>query len=75
VYDDEGEPFTVKYHQMGSMLLNEIQKQRQVIRSQRGVMMALADRLERDEQRLVSITGRRARILRRCLADEIARAQ
>ena len=27
VYDDDGMPFTVKYHLLGTMLLNELQKQ------------------------------------------------
>ena len=27
LYDDEGEPFTVKYHLLSTMLLNELQKQ------------------------------------------------
>ena len=27
VYDEEGKPFTVKYHLLSSMLLNELQKQ------------------------------------------------
>ena len=27
VYDDEGEPFTLKYHLLSSMLLNELQRQ------------------------------------------------
>jgi hypothetical protein len=31
VYDDAGRPFTVKYHAMAPMLLNEIQKQERVI--------------------------------------------
>ena len=31
VYDEAGLPFTVKYHVMAPMLLNEMQKQQQVI--------------------------------------------
>ena len=31
VYDEEGLPFTVKYHEMAPMLLNEMQKQQQMI--------------------------------------------
>ena len=32
VYDEEGEPFTVKYHLLSSMLLNELQKQQEAQR-------------------------------------------
>jgi hypothetical protein len=31
VYDEKGEPFTVKYHELAPMLLNEMKKQQQVI--------------------------------------------
>ena len=35
VYDDHGRPFTVKYHEMAPMLLNEMKKQQQTIEAQR----------------------------------------
>ena len=38
VYDDQGRPFTVKYHEMAPMLLNEYQKQqREYQRQQRSI--------------------------------------
>jgi len=35
VYDEAGQPFTVKYHEMAPMLLNEMQKQQHTIEAQR----------------------------------------
>jgi len=35
VYDEKGQPFTVKYHEMGPMLLNEMKKQQHMIETQR----------------------------------------
>ncbi len=35
VYDEAGQPFTVKYHEMAPMLLNEMKKQRHTIEAQR----------------------------------------
>ena len=50
VYDEEDKPFTVKYHLLSSMLLNELQKQQADLES-------LASRLERLEA-LVSDSSR-----------------
>lgn len=41
VYDEEGQPETVKYHQMASMLLNEMQKQQRQIQEQRSEIVDL----------------------------------
>jgi len=49
VYDDEGRPFTVKYHEMAPMLLNEMQKQQHTIAGQQQVIAMLSSRLERIE--------------------------
>ena len=35
VYDEEGQPFTVKYHLLSSMLLNEVKKQARELEEQR----------------------------------------
>ena len=48
VYDDEGQPFSVRYHLLAPMLLNELQKQ------QRAIEMLLA----RTEQLPVSPSSR-----------------
>ena len=59
VRDAEGEPYSVRYHVLPSMLLNEVQKQQRVnegqgvfIEEQREVIAALAGRIERLESRL-----------------------
>jgi len=36
VYDEDGLPFTVKYHLLSSMLLNELKKQHEELEAQRG---------------------------------------
>ncbi len=44
VYDEEGEPFTVKYHLLSSMLLNELQKQAREMEDLRSRLAALEAR-------------------------------
>jgi hypothetical protein len=55
VYDSEGEPETVRYHLLGTMLLNEMQRQHEVMESDlsslRGQVAALTERLAAVEQR------------------------
>jgi hypothetical protein len=68
VYDEQGRPFTVKYHEMAPMLLNEMKKQEHTIETQRQEMRALrqehereiaalATRLARVETRVVGASG------------------
>jgi hypothetical protein len=61
VSDAEGQPYSVRYHVLPSMLLNEMQKQQRtdesqagVIEEQRQVIAALASRLEKVEQTLTA---------------------
>ena len=56
VYDEKGQSFTVKYHEMAPMLLNEMQKehaaaqvQQHTIEGQQQVIALLSSRLERLE--------------------------
>jgi hypothetical protein len=49
VYDEEGKPFTVKYHLMSSMLLNELKKQAQKVADQETENDALKARMSRLE--------------------------
>jgi hypothetical protein len=49
--DAEGRPYSVKYHELPALLLNELQEQERVIAEQRGVIAALAARVERLEAR------------------------
>jgi hypothetical protein len=46
VFDDEGQPETVKYHLLTSMLLNELQKQKAVNRQQQEELVKLQTRWE-----------------------------
>jgi hypothetical protein len=41
VYDEEGQPFTVKYHLLSSMLLNELKEQARELRERRERLAAL----------------------------------
>ncbi len=51
VYDDEGQAFTVKYHLLASMLLNELQKMHQA-------QLRLADRADGHEQEISDLLAR-----------------
>jgi hypothetical protein len=53
-YDDEGKPYSVRYHVLPSLLLNEMQKQQRVNEEQRQVIAALADRLGQVEEKLAA---------------------
>ena len=56
-YDSEGDPYSVRYHVLPSMLLNEMQKQQrriEKIEEQRQVIAALTSRLEKVEQTLAA---------------------
>ena len=49
IHDSEGRPFTVRYHQLAPMLLNELQKQQRTIERQQHaieLLLARTDRLE-----------------------------
>jgi hypothetical protein len=57
-YDGEGQPYSVRYYVLPSLLLNEMQKQQGtiegqagVIDKQRAVIVALVERVERLESR------------------------
>jgi hypothetical protein len=54
VYDEEGEPFTVKYHLLSSMLLNELKKQAHELETQRSELA----RLPELEARLAALEAR-----------------
>ncbi|HEX5065378.1 MAG TPA: tail fiber domain-containing protein [Myxococcota bacterium] len=49
--DAEGRPWSVKYHELPALLLNELQKQERVIAEQRAVIAKLSERIERLEAR------------------------
>ena len=51
-YDGDGQPYSVRYHVLPSLLLNKVQKQQRVIEEQREAIASLVDRLDRIETRL-----------------------
>jgi hypothetical protein len=54
VYDEEGRPFTVKYHLLSSMLLNQLKRQARELEEQRGELA----RLRRLETRVAAVEAR-----------------
>ena len=50
VYDEEGLPFSVRYHLLGPMLLNEVQKQQRVNDEQQRTIETLLARLQKLER-------------------------
>jgi hypothetical protein len=52
--DPEGQPYSVRYHVLPSLLLNETQKQQRVIEEQQQVIAALTGRLDSIEQQLAA---------------------
>jgi hypothetical protein len=55
VYDEKGQPFTVKYHEMAPMLLNEMKKQQRTIEAQRLENQA-------QQQEIAALTARLSRL-------------
>ncbi len=58
VYDEKGQPFTVKYHEMAPMLLNEMKKQRRSIAK----LEAQQQTIEAQQQEIAALTTRLARV-------------
>jgi len=56
VYNEDGEPETIKYHLLATMLLNELQKQQQVTADQAAQLAALDNQLSE----LTALTSRLA---------------
>ena len=50
--DGEGKPYSVRYHVLPSLLLNELQNQQRTIHDQQQVIAALAARVEAVERSL-----------------------
>ena len=65
VYDDEGQPFTVKYHEMAPMLLNEMKKQRATAQEQQrsiAKLEAQEQTIEAQQREIAALTTRLARV-------------
>ena len=50
IYDAAGQPYSVRYHLLAPMLLNEMQKQQRVIEELKEVNTSLVERVARLEQ-------------------------
>jgi len=59
VYDDEGQPMTVKYHLLSSMLLNELDKLHARVEEQAEHQRSLEERLDALEARAAAAPGSR----------------
>jgi hypothetical protein len=56
-YDDKGKPFTVRYHAVNAMLLNELQKQHGTIEEQKAQLAQQEARIKRLETLLTRALG------------------
>jgi uncharacterized protein YigA (DUF484 family) len=59
-YDDQGEPLTVKYHMLGSMLLNELKKQNEQLEEQKAAQELHARESEDLRTRFAALENRMA---------------
>ena len=64
VYDDKGQPQTVRYHFINAMLLNEVQKQARQIAAQERTMQVQAEQIERLTAQAQQIETLMARLVR-----------
>jgi hypothetical protein len=56
-YDDQGKPFTVRYHSINAMLLNEVQKQHATIEQQKAELQGQEARIRRLEALVARLAG------------------
>jgi len=56
-YSDNGEPFMVRYHLLGAMLLNEVQREEREIREQQEKIDSQASQIVQLHGQLVAIAG------------------
>jgi len=60
-YDQQGKPFTVRYHEINTMLLNELQKQHGKVAEQQAEVTRLRSQLAEQEARLLRLEAVLAR--------------
>lgn len=60
-YDDKGKPFTVRYHEINTMLLNELQKQHAKVAEQQSEVGSLKAQLAEQEARIQRLEALLAR--------------
>ena len=63
-YDAEGEPYSVRYHVLPSLLLNEMQKQRAEMGAQAGHIKAQSEQIAAQEQQIAKLFARIAALER-----------
>ena len=61
-YDQDGEPYTVRYQYLAPMLLNEVQKQRTVIATQQEVIKTQQEQIQTQGQQIADFQRRLSRI-------------
>ena len=68
-YDDEGQPYSVQYHMLPAMLLNEVQKQQRTLEAQKariGVQAAAIEsqtaQLAQQQELIAAVTARIERL-------------
>ncbi len=71
-YSDTGEPFTVRYHLLSTMLLNEVQRQDRQIEEQRQQIHAQGAQIAELQAQLAAIAGRLKRLDRQELVAATA---
>ncbi len=60
-YDEKGKPFTVRYHEINTMLLNELQKQHGTVAEQQAEVTRLRSQLAEQEARIQRLEALLAR--------------
>jgi hypothetical protein len=58
VFDKDGAPQTVRYHFVNAMLLNEVQKQRQLVEEQQKTHEAQNNMIARQQEEIQDLTAR-----------------
>ena len=60
--DAEGQPYSVRYHVLPAMLLNEVQKQQRTIEAQKARIESQTAQLAQQQQRMAALTARVERL-------------
>ncbi len=64
-FDERGQPFSVHYHVLGPMLLNELQKQRRTLDAQHATIESQARELEEQAAEIEALRARQQELLAR----------
>ncbi len=61
-YDNDGQPYTVKYQYLAPMLLNEMQKQHAVVTAQQDIIKTQQDQIHTQGQQIADLQQRLSRL-------------